>query len=72
VHHDDVGIEQLGACAITRAWKPASCNGQKTARASGTVLCDRDLDLLATGAWFLGTGGGGDPHYNLVTLRLRV
>jgi uncharacterized protein len=41
----------------------------KTAPAAGTVLCYRDLDLLATGAWILGTGGGGDPYYNLVAIK---
>ena len=24
---------------------------------------------MATGAWILGTGGGGDPYYNLVAIK---
>lgn len=28
-----------------------------------------ELDLLATGAWVLGTGGGGNPYYNLVAIK---
>ncbi|MFV0384405.1 DUF917 domain-containing protein [Paracoccus sp. (in: a-proteobacteria)] len=27
-----------------------------------TELCDEDIDALATGAWILGTGGGGNPY----------
>ena len=25
------------------------------------LVSEDELDLLATGAWILGTGGGGDP-----------
>ncbi len=28
-----------------------------------------DLDQLATGAWVLGTGGGGDPYHSLLALK---
>ena len=34
------------------------------------TLTAEDLDRLATGAWILGTGGGGDPYYNLVAAKL--
>src|SRR5262245_56069370 len=28
-----------------------------------------DLDAFATGAWILGTGGGGDPYFSLLEAR---
>ena len=28
-----------------------------------------ELDFLATGAWILGTGGGGDPYHGLLALK---
>ena len=53
--------------AISRARTNASCNGQNLL--TSRHLSDNDLDLLATGAWILGTGGGGDPYYNLVAIK---
>ena len=32
-------------------------------------IAGEDLDALATGAWVLGTGGGGDPYVSLVAAR---
>ena len=36
---------------------------------SGAELTWADYADLATGAWILGTGGGGDPHHGLLNLR---
>ncbi|MBT6136978.1 MAG: DUF917 domain-containing protein [Rhodospirillaceae bacterium] len=33
------------------------------------TLAYEDLGLLAAGAWVLGTGGGGNPYYNLVAIK---
>jgi DUF917 family protein len=56
--------------AITRTRNLASCNGQRPLTpAQSRLLSYADLDLLATGAWILGTGGGGDPYYNLVAIK---
>ena len=30
---------------------------------------ESDIDFLATGAWILGTGGGGDPYYNCLNVK---
>ena len=38
-------------------------------RSAGRTIPLRDLDFLATGAWVLGTGGGGDPYCSLVAAR---
>ncbi len=32
-------------------------------------LLEEDIDHLATGAWILGTGGGGDPYHNVLNLK---
>lgn len=32
-------------------------------------ILGEELDALATGAWILGAGGGGDPHHALLNLR---
>ena len=31
-----------------------------------------DLEDLATGAWILGTGGGGDPYFSLLEAKLHL
>ncbi len=33
------------------------------------VVTLEELDFLATGAWILGTGGGGDPYHGLLALK---
>jgi DUF917 family protein len=33
------------------------------------VLMPEELEFLATGAWILGTGGGGDPYHGLLALK---
>jgi DUF917 family protein len=35
----------------------------------GRVVTERDLEDLATGAWILGTGGGGDPYHGLLNIK---
>jgi DUF917 family protein len=37
--------------------------------ASQRQITEEDLDHLATGAWILGTGGGGDPYHSLLNAR---
>jgi DUF917 family protein len=32
-------------------------------------FAEPEIDFLATGAWILGTGGGGDPYYNYLNLK---
>ena len=32
-------------------------------------ITERDLELLATGAWILGAGGGGDPYHALLAMK---
>ena len=32
-------------------------------------ITERDLELLATGAWILGAGGGGDPYHSLLAMK---
>jgi DUF917 family protein len=41
---------------------------ESVAAASRELSYD-ELDLLATGAWILGTGGGGNPYYNLIAIK---
>ena len=36
---------------------------------SGREIDEEELDLLATGAWILGTGGGGDPYHSLLNAK---
>lgn len=38
---------------------------------SGAIrpLLENEIDHLATGAWVLGTGGGGDPYNNILNLK---
>lgn len=36
------------------------------------VLTEQDLDDFATGAWILGTGGGGDPYFSLLEAKLHM
>ena len=33
------------------------------------AITETDLDDLATGAWILGTGGGGNPYYSLLEMK---
>lgn len=33
------------------------------------IVTVEELDFLATGAWILGTGGGGDPYHGLLALK---
>ena len=33
------------------------------------AVTERDLEDLATGAWILGTGGGGDPYHGLLNIK---
>ena len=33
------------------------------------TLGESEIEALATGAWILGTGGGGDPYHNLLNVR---
>lgn len=33
------------------------------------LITREDLDCLATGAWILGTGGGGDPYHGLLGIK---
>lgn len=35
-------------------------------------LTETDLEDLATGAWILGTGGGGDPYFSLLEAKLHL
>ena len=35
-------------------------------------LTERDLEDFATGAWILGTGGGGDPYFSLLEAKLHL
>jgi DUF917 family protein len=32
-------------------------------------LLESEIDQLATGAWVLGPGGGGDPYNNILNLK---
>ena len=32
-------------------------------------VTETDLELLATGAWILGAGGGGDPYHSLLAMK---
>ena len=34
------------------------------------TLTETDLEDLATGAWILGTGGGGDPYFSMLETKL--
>jgi len=36
------------------------------------MLTATDLEDLATGAWILGTGGGGDPYFSLLEAKLHL
>ncbi|MGH6943167.1 MAG: DUF917 domain-containing protein [Geminicoccaceae bacterium] len=38
-------------------------------RSASRPVSERELDQLATGAWILGTGGGGDPYHNLLNIK---
>jgi uncharacterized protein len=39
------------------------------APAEPRAVTERDLEDLATGAWILGTGGGGDPYHGLLNIK---